>query len=370
MVTFTGQHRVMRIALVTESFYPAVDGTTTTVRQVADHLIDAGHELLLVAPAPGLTTYRGARVARIAAPDTGMRTGPQVREALAGFAPDLVHVTSPGRVGRKALKHASRLGFPTLLVEQSHVPQAAMEPWLRRSRSHADLAVVTTRWMHAELTAAGIEPPPVWSPGVDLAAYGPQLRDDRLHNRWSRERSSGGSRVVVGHVGGLRRQHGVRRLVEVDQVPGTRLVVVGDGPQRRWLTDRMPDATFPGTLTGGDLATALASLDVLVHPGEEETCCHVLREAAASGIPVVAPASGGTLDAVRHERTGLLYDPADPRGLRRAVATMAGDPDLRALLGRQARTRAELRSWHDAVEELVAVHYAETLRRASLSAAA
>ena len=229
-----------------------------------------------------------------------MRTGPQVREALAGFAPDLVHVTSPGRVGRKALKHASRLGFPTLLVEQSHVPQAAAEPWLRRSRSHADHAVVTSRWMHAELTAAGIEPPPVWSPGVDLAAYGPQLRDDRLHARWARERSSGGPRVVVGHVGGLRRRHGVRRLVEVDQVPGTRLVVVGDGPQRRWLTDRMPDATFPGTLTGGDLATALASLDVLVHPGEEETCCHVLREAAASGVPVVAPASGGTLDAVRH----------------------------------------------------------------------
>ena len=153
-------------------------------------------------------------------------------------------------------------------------------------------------------------------------------------------------------------------------MPGTRLVVIGDGPQRRWLADRMPDATFPGTLTGGDLATALASLDVLVHPGEEETCCHVLREAAASGVPVVAPASGGTLDAVRHERTGLLYDPADPRGLRRAVAGMVGDPDLRSLLGRQARTRAELRSWHDAVEELVAVHYAETLRRASFPTAA
>jgi phosphatidylinositol alpha 1,6-mannosyltransferase len=360
----------MRIALVTESFYPAVDGTTTTVRQVADHLIDVGHELLLVAPAPGLTTYRGARVARISAPDTGLRTGAQVREALADFAPDLVHVTSPGRVGRKALKHASRLGFPTLLMEQSHVPQAAMEPWLRRSRSHADHAVVTSRWMHAELTAAGVEPPPVWSPGVDLAAYGPQLHDDRLHARWSRERSTGGPLVVVGHVGGLRRQHGVRRLVEVDRVPGTRLVVVGEGPQRRWLTDRMPEAVFTGTLTGGDLASALASLDVLVHPGEEETCCHVLREAAASGVPVVAPASGGTLDAVRQERTGLLYDPADPRGLRRAVANLVGDPDLRAQLCRQARTRAELRSWRDAAEELVAVHYAETLRRAAVATAA
>src|SRR5688500_10228858 len=134
----------MRIALVTESFYPAVDGTTTTVKQVADLLVDAGHELLLVAPAPGLSSYRGARIARIAAPDTGQRTGPRIPSALAGFAPALVHVTSPGRVGRKALKHASRLGFPTLLVEQSHVPAAAVEPWLRRSRSRADHAVVTS----------------------------------------------------------------------------------------------------------------------------------------------------------------------------------------------------------------------------------
>ena len=360
----------MRIALVTESFYPAVDSTTTTVRQVADHLIDAGHVVLLVAPAPGLAAYRGARIARIASPDTGIRTGAQVRDALAGFAPDLVHVTSPGRVGRKALKHASRLGFPTLLVEQSHVPQAATDPWLRRCRSHADHAVVTTRWMHAELTAAGIEAPPVWSPGVDLAAYGPQLRDERLHARWSRERSPGGPRVVIGHVGGLRRQHGVRRLVEVDRVPGTRLVVVGDGPQRRWLTDRLPDATFTGTLTGGDLSTALASLDVLVHPGEDETDCHVLREATASGVPVVAPASGGTLDAVRHERTGLLYDPADPRDLRRAVATLVADPELRARLGRHGRARAGQRSWRDAVDELVGVHYAETVRRATLTPAA
>jgi phosphatidylinositol alpha 1,6-mannosyltransferase len=132
----------------------------------------------------------------------------------------------------------------------------------------------------------------------------------------------------------------------------------------------MPEAVFTGTLTGGDLASALASLDVLVHPGEEETCCHVLREAAASGVPVVAPASGGTLDAVRQERTGLLYDPSDPRGLRRAVATLVGDPDLRAQLGRQARTRAELRSWRDAAEEMVAVHYAETLRRAAVATAA
>ena len=360
----------MRIALVTESFYPAVDGATTTVRQVADRLVDTGHEVLLVAPGPGLATYRGARVVRVAGPDGVPRPGDQVRTALADFRPDLVHVTSPGRVGRRALKQAVRLGIPSLLVEQSALTTGDIEPWLRRVRARADHALVTSRWMHAELTAAGIEPPPVWAPGVDHAAYGPQLRDDFLHARWSRRRTPGGERVVVGYAGSLRNRHGVRRLVEVDKVPGTRLVVLGDGPQRAWLGKRLPDAVFAGTLTGGDLATALASLDVLVHPGVQETCCHALREAAASGVPVVAPAAGGTVDAARHQRTGLLYDPTNPHGLRRAVATLVGDAGLRSELGARGRERAAARSWADAVDELVAVHYPATLTRSAGASAA
>ena len=99
----------MRIALVAESFFPAVDGTTTTVKAVVDRLVDTGHDVLVVAPAPGLTTYRGCRVARIQPREL---VGTQVRAALEAFRPDLVHVTSPDTVGRKALKHARRLGIP------------------------------------------------------------------------------------------------------------------------------------------------------------------------------------------------------------------------------------------------------------------
>ena len=96
----------MRIALVTETFYPAVDGTTTTVKAVADRLIDTGHEVRIVAPGPGLTCYRRSEVVRLRPLD---KPGGQVRDALASYRPDLVHVTSPGTVGRKALKHAGRL---------------------------------------------------------------------------------------------------------------------------------------------------------------------------------------------------------------------------------------------------------------------
>jgi phosphatidylinositol alpha 1,6-mannosyltransferase len=102
-----------------------------------------------------------------------------------------------------------------------------------------------------------------------------------------------------------------------------------------------------------------------VHPGEEETCCHSLREAAASGLPVVAPRAGGAPRVVRDLETGLLYDPTTANGLRRAVESVAGDRH-RGLLGARAR-ELSTRTWTDACAELVADHYAPLLSSRDLA---
>ena len=209
-----------RIALVTESFQPEVDGTTTTLRKVADHLIDSGRRVLLVAPGPGQTSYRSMPVARI----VSGRRGGQVRAALAGFGPDLVQTSNPGALGRRALAHAHRTGTPTLVVQ--HQPVSAMGPELRATR-----VLATCPWMAARLAALGVEAG-VWQPGVDTAAFTPALRDQWLHDKWARARSAGGPRVVVGYAGSLHKRHGVRRLAELADLPGIRLVVIGEGPQR------------------------------------------------------------------------------------------------------------------------------------------
>jgi phosphatidylinositol alpha 1,6-mannosyltransferase len=331
----------MRITLVTETFFPAVDGTTTTVKAVVDRLVDTGHDVQLIAPGPGLTTYRGCPVVRIRPLD---KPGGQVRDALESFRPHLVHVTSPATLGRKALKHAQRLDLATLVVEQS--------PTL--AEVTADRTLVTSRWMLGRDAH-------LWAPGVDTAAFTPALRDSWLHERWSRARTLPKPLVVVGYVGSLRNRHDVRRLAELSQVPGFRPVVVGDGPQRSWLEARLPGAKFTGELSTGDLAAVLPSFDLLVHPGERETCCHALREAAAAGVPVVAPRSGGAPDVVRHLETGLLYDEARRHGLRDAVHALAADRS-RALLGEQARVLAT-RSWSEAVDELVEYHYRPLVAR-------
>ena len=348
----------MRIALVSESFYPAVDGTTTTVRAVADRLVDTGHEVLVVAPGPGLASYRGCRVARIQKPG---RSG-QVRAALAGFGPDLVHLASPGAVGRRALTHAHALRLPTLQVQQSPVPDLGAEHWRSTTAMRADRVLVTARWMRRRLADLGV-PTALWAPGVDVRTFSPTLRDPAVRANWARN-----GEVLVGYVGGLRNRHDVRRLGEVGTLAGTRLVVVGDGPQQGWLRAQLPGAKLLGPQTTGALATTMANLDVLVHPGLHETCCHPLREAAASGVPVVAAASGGATDVVRPLETGLLHDPAERHGLLRALDAVVADR-RRQLLGHHGRAVAEQRTWADAVDELVEVHYRPLLGASATPAA-
>jgi phosphatidylinositol alpha 1,6-mannosyltransferase len=123
-------------------------------------------------------------------------------------------------------------------------------------------------------------------------------------------------------------------------------------------------------LRGQDLARAFASLDVFLHTGEAETFCQTVQEAQASGVPVVAPASGGPLDLVGHGRTGLLYDPSEKSSLRRNVATLVGDPDLRSSLASAALGCVEGRSWANVVDELVAAHYSAVVGAAGENVAA
>ncbi len=352
----------MRIALVTESFYPAVDGTTTTLKAVADRLVDLGHTVRILTCGPGLATYRTSRVVRIRPLES---TAAQVRAALDRFAPDLVHVTSPGPLGRKALTVARRAGVPSLVVEQSPVLDVSAGYWRSRVAERADRVLVTSTWMVGRLAEFGVEAG-LWRPGVDAAAFTPALRDQWLHDSWSRSRAAARAGraplVVVGHVGPLRKRHGVRRLAELARLDGVRPVVVGEGPQRAWLEARLPRAKTAGQLGPGDLTVAVPTFDVLVQPGEHETCAHALREAAAAGVPVVAPRAGGAPDVVRHLETGLLYDPADPRGLLRAVEAVVADRH-RGLLGAAGRDAVRGRSWADAVDELLVAHLAPAVGR-------
>jgi phosphatidylinositol alpha 1,6-mannosyltransferase len=365
-----GRHALaMRVAIVSESFLPQVNGVSNTVRHVAHHLVRSGHEPLVIAPGPGPSHHDGIPVVRVRSLGLpGYKSFPlglpdaAVERALAHFRPDVVHLASPIVLGAVGLRAARRWGIPTVAVYQTDIAGFArhygvradllVDRWVGRIHRRCSRTLVPSTSSYAQLDAMGVPNLHLWRRGVSLELFGPQRRDPALHAEWS-----GGRDVVVGYVGRLAAEKQVRRLVDLAEIPGIRLVVIGDGPERGWLEERLPHAHFTGMLGGEQLATAFASLDVFVNLGIAETFCQTVQEAQASGVPAVAAAAGGPLDLIDPGETGLLFDPHDRASLVDAVATFAGDARLRARVAATALDRVTGRSWAQVVQELVDVHY-------------
>jgi phosphatidylinositol alpha 1,6-mannosyltransferase len=364
----------MRVALVTESFLPQVNGVTNTVRRILEHLSAEGHDALVVAPGPGPQSYAGFPV--VAVPAVGLpgyrefKLGlptRRVERILRGFGPDLVHLASPIALGAAGARAARRIGVPSVAVFQTDVAgfarqygfrgtDAVIWSWLRHIHRQAEINLVPSRASLEQLRAQGVPRLALWGRGVDAERFRPDKRDEQL-----RARLLGGRETLVGYVGRLAGDKRVHLLAHLADLPGVRIVAVGDGPAAAALREQIPDAVMPGFLDGEQLAAAYASLDVFVHTGADDTFGQCVQEAMASAVPVVAPAAGGPLDLVEPGATGLLFDPGDPADLRGRVGALLADPAARAAYGRAARERVLARSWPAVCAQLVG-HYGAALQ--------
>lgn len=363
----------MRVAIITETFLPQVNGVTNSVCRVVEHLTANGHTVLVIAPGEGPTEFAGTPVVRIPAlplpgnDDTivGFATARRVARSLAAFRPDVIHLASPVWLGRAGMNAARRLGVPTVAVFQTDLAGFArgyrlwrtvgddvIWAWLRHLHSQAHRTLAPSSPTIRTLVARGFPRVMHWGRGVDLERFHPSRRDDELRRRLA----PNGERLV-GYVGRLAPEKQVSRLADLRDLPGVRLVVVGDGPSAGSLRAQLPDAAFLGFQTGDELARTFASLDVFVHTGTAETFCQSVQEALASGVPVIAPAAGGPVDLVDHGRTGFLVPPGDTASLRVAVSAIAGDPEVHASMSVAARASVQGRTWAAVGDQLIG-HYA------------
>jgi phosphatidylinositol alpha 1,6-mannosyltransferase len=315
----------VRVAIVAESFLPNVNGVTNSVVRVLEHLRRTGHEALVVAPdtPPGEPAadrlHDGVRVHRVPSrmfpAVTSLPLGipwPRIVRVLRGFEPDVVHLASPALLGYGGLQAARYLKVPTVAVFQTDVAgfaasygfpiagQAAWA-WTRHLHTRADRTLAPSTSAMENLAAHRIPRVHKWARGVDVTGFAPSARSAALRRAWSAD-----GRPVVGFVGRLAPEKHVERLAVLARRDDLRLVVVGDGVDRRKLEALLPAAVFTGPLYDQDLAAAYASMDVFVHPGEHETFCQAVQEAMASGLPVIAPDAGGPRDLVTPMQTGLL----------------------------------------------------------------
>ncbi|MBT2530913.1 glycosyltransferase family 1 protein [Arthrobacter sp. ISL-48] len=371
----------MRIAIVAESFLPLMNGVTHSILRVLEHLQDRGDEVLVIAPSmqaatepAGPEVVHGAQVHRLPsvplAGYTNVRVAMggvyRVKRILAEYAPDVVHLASPFVLGWRAAQAAYQLGIPTIAIYQTEVPSYAARygvpflenwAWNRVENIHllATRTLVPSTFALNQLRGRGIPRVGMWRRGVDTTRFSPEKRDAG----WRASVAPGGQRII-GYVGRLAIEKQVEDLAVLADVPDTRLVIVGDGPQRAALGEVLPEAVFTGFLGGEELARAMASFDLFVHPGEFETFCQTIQEAMASGVPVVATGRGGPLDLVENSRTGWLYEPGDLAGLRARVMDLMGDDAKRRAFGAAAHASVQDRTWPALSAELVE-HYRDVI---------
>jgi glycosyltransferase involved in cell wall biosynthesis len=284
-----------------------------------------------------------------------------------------VHVVQPIALGVTGMWHARRLGIPVVASYHTDVPGFAAQwglGWLqgpiwatfRTIHQQADLNLCPSYTTLRQLREHHFPKVSVWTRGVDTRRFQPQWRSETWREYLSNGRSQAPLLLYVGRLSAEKRVDWLRPLL--DKFPQAQLAIVGDGTAR---TEQ--EALFAGTgtvftgyLGGHDLAQAYAAADIFAFPSANETLGNVVLEAMASGLAVVAAASGGPLDIVHHNRNGLLFQPHSPADFAAKVGTLLQDLTLRNQLSQRARHDAEQRDWATVLDGLLE-NYAEVMVR-------
>jgi glycosyltransferase involved in cell wall biosynthesis len=379
----------VNLALVTETFPPEVNGVAMTFGVIARELGRRGHVLTVfrprradLPPIPESGDYTVVSLPGFAVPGyplirLGLPAGARLRAAWRQARPDLVHVATEGPLGASAVAAARSLGIPVTSSFHTNFHAYARHyragplggvvlAWLRRLHNRTRRTFAPTRELIAELAGAGFRDLALMSRGVDTLCFHPLRRSPELRRAWGAD----DDHPVVLHVGRMApekdydllfRCYAAMRAVN----PGLRFVLAGEGPLRAGLERAHPECHFAGFLSRPEIGAYYASADLYIHASRTETFGNVLTEAMASGLAVAGFDYAAARQFVRHGESGLVAPLDAPEALVAAAEMLAGDPFLRAQLGRAARLAVEQHSW----ERVIADFERDLLQAAALAPA-
>jgi glycosyltransferase involved in cell wall biosynthesis len=362
--------RTLKVALVTETYPPEVNGVAASFARVAQGLRERGHHLQLVRPAQSPsdrpsadtphwqeTLVRGLPIPRYPELRMGLPATGLLTRQWQAQRPDVVHLVTEGPLGWSALRAAKRLGLPVVSDFRTNFHAytrhygigwlgQGVQAWLRHFHNRTDRTMVPTHRLAGELASSGFERLSVVARGVDAQRFSPGHRDPGLRTTWGADEHT---RVALC-VGRLAPEKNLETVIDAWHAMrrafgNTRLVFVGDGPERERLQKRCPDAVFVGALHGAQLARAYASADVFLFASMSETFGNVVPEAMASGLAVVAYEHAGAAELIKHGANGQLAPLGNRNAFLRLAARLAVDAGRVDRLRQQARKTALLLDW-------------------------
>lgn len=376
----------LRIALFSGNYNYVRDGANQALNRLVGHLLKQGAKVRVYAPVVDEPAFEptgdlvGIPAVRMPVKNRGEYRFPlglnaQVKDDLAAFNPNIMHVSSPDAGARGAVKWAKAKGLPVLASVHTRFEtypryyklgfmEKPVENWLRRMYQQCDALVAPSPSMVDVLREQGMNDDiSLWSRGVDRDIFHPSKRDQT----WRQQLGIADNDVAIGFLGRLVMEKGLDVFTETIAELNKRgvahkVLLVGDGPEREYLDKRLPGACFAGFQSGADLGRAVACMDVLFNPSVTETFGNVTLEAMACGVPVVAAQATGSESLVACGSNGRLIAPSDITGFADALQAYCESAELRAAHGAAGSTRADDFEW-DAINQSVADTYVRLANR-------
>lgn len=359
----------MKLAIVTETFPPEINGVAMTFGVIASELGRRGHDVTIYRPqrddlpAPGSTPdYREVPMPGMSIPGYPLlRLGLPARFKFSRYwkndRPDLVHVVTEGPLGATAVSAARSLGLPVTSsfhtnfhAYTSNYGFSAFHKivlgWLRRVHNRTQRTFAPTDELCDELRELGFRDLSLLSRGIDTTCFSPDRRDLELRKSWG----VGPDDPVVLHVGRMAPEKNYDLLFRIYDAmrvanPKLRFVLAGDGPLRESLIKEHPECIFAGFYSRQEIGRYYASADIYIHASLTETFGNVLTEAMSSGLATAGFNYAAAKQFIRHRENGLTVPCDDPEGLLSISVELARDQALRAKLSRAARAGFEQHSW-------------------------
>ena len=363
----------MRVALFSGNYNYVREGANQALNRLVGRGLERGHDFRIYSPVTDTPAFEpvGDLVAVPSIPiplrsEFRLATGlpGRVRDDVRRFAPDLVHVSAPDILGTRAQTFAKLLGVPIFASLHTRFEtyfehyglgwaRPLAEAQLRRFYRRSDHVLAPTPAIVEEMKQLrGDESVSLWSRGVDRELFDPKRRD----MEWRRKQGFADDELVLLFFGRLVLEKGVRDYVAIvqrlrAQGLAVRPLVVGAGPA---TTEFRPlgDAVMTKHLDGPDLARAIASADVLIHPSRTEAFGNVVLEAMASGLAIVSADTDSSRRLIENGRSGVLVSDRHQQAFADAVVALQ---DLRARrsLGVEARKASSRFSWDAASDSVL-----------------